>query len=239
MNQASATQPSLNAPQPALVVRDAAKTYASGAAAVRALDGVSLQVDPGEFVLLVGPSGSGKTTLLSIMGCILRPTSGSVVIAGRDVTGWKEPELARVRLAHIGFVFQSYNLFPALTARENVMVTLDLKGVAKASARQRAAELLDSVGLAGKLDAYPNALSSGQKQRVAVARALAGDPEIILADEPTAALDSKSGHQVIAILRALAKDKGRAVVIVTHDNRILEFADRIIHIEDGRITNGG
>lgn len=119
------------------------------------------------------------------------------------------------------------------------MVTLDLKGVAKASARQRAAELLESVGLGGKLDAYPNALSSGQKQRVAVARALAGDPEIILADEPTAALDSKSGHQVIAILRALAKDKGRAVVIVTHDNRILEFADRIVHIEDGRITNGG
>lgn len=222
----------------AVAVRDLRKTFSSGAAAVCALDGVSMQVNPGEFVLLMGPSGSGKTTLLSVMGCILRPSSGSVLVSGKEVTGLKEPALARVRLAHIGFVFQSYNLFPTLTARENVMVSLDLKGVPAGDAREGAGALLDSVGLGGRLDAYPSQLSGGQKQRVAIARALAGDPGIILADEPTGALDSKSGHQVMVTLRDLAKERGRAVVVVTHDNRILEFADRVVHIEDGQITNG-
>lgn len=225
-------------PQAAVSVQEITKTFATGAAAVQALDGVSLDVAPGEFVLLMGPSGSGKTTLLSIMGCIMRPSSGAVRVAGREVAGLPEGELARVRLAQMGFVFQGYNLFPALMARENVMVAFDLKGVPKSEARERAAELLESVGLGGKLNAYPSQLSGGQKQRVAIARALAGDPAIILADEPTGALDSKSGHQIMATLHGLAKEKGRAVVIVTHDNRILEFADRIVHIEDGRITSG-
>lgn len=230
--------PSTETRADAVAVRNLSKTFSSGAAAVHALDDVSLRIAPGEFVLLMGPSGSGKTTLLSIMGCILRPSSGAVSVAGRDVTGLKEADLARVRLAHIGFVFQNYNLFPTLTACENVMVMLDLKGTSGAEARTQATSLLEMVGLGARMDAYPANLSGGQKQRVAIARALAGDPKIILADEPTGALDSKSGHQVMVTLRALAKEKGRAVVIVTHDNRILEFADRIVEIEDGRIVDG-
>ena len=221
---------------PAISVRGLTKTFGEGAAAVRALDGVDLDVAGGEVLLLMGPSGSGKTTLLSIMGCILRPTSGRVAIRGRDVTGLNERQLPGVRLAHIGFVFQGFNLFPTLTARENVEVALDLKGVRGSGARRRAQELLERVGLREKAAGYPADLSGGEKQRVAIARALAGDPDIILADEPTAALDSQSGRAVIELLRELAHARGRAVVLVTHDPRILEFADRTIHIEDGRIV---
>ncbi len=216
-------------------VRGVTKTFEEGAAAVRALDGVNLDVRRGEIVLLMGPSGSGKTTLLSIIGCILRPSAGSVEIAGREVTRLDERELPRVRLGQIGFVFQGFNLFPTLTAGENVELSLNLKGVRGREARRRAQALLQQVGLAEKYDAFPADLSGGQKQRVAIARALAGDPEIILADEPTAALDSQSGRAVIELLRELAHARGRAVVLVTHDNRILEFADRIMHIEDGKI----
>ena len=216
-------------------VRGVTKTFEEGAAAVRALNGVNLDVRRGEIVLLMGPSGSGKTTLLSIIGCILRPSAGSVEIAGREVTRLDERELPRVRLGQIGFVFQGFNLFPTLTAGENVELSLNLKGVRGREARRRAQPLLQQVGLAEKYDIYPANLSGGQKQRVAIARALAGDPEIILADEPTAALDSQSGRAVIELLRELAHARGRAVVLVTHDNRILEFADRIVHIEDGKI----
>jgi putative ABC transport system ATP-binding protein len=220
---------------PAVAVSGLGKTFAAGSAAVVALEDVTLAVDPGEFVLLMGPSGSGKTTLLSIMGCLLRPTAGSVRVAGREITGLGEKELARIRLVHLGFIFQSYNLFPTLTARENVMVALDLKAVSRAEAKEQAAEVMGMVGLGDKLASYPGDLSGGQKQRLAIARALAGRPGIILADEPTAALDSKSGRNVMTILHDLAKTQGRAVVIVTHDNRILDFADRIVRIEDGRI----
>lgn len=220
---------------PAIAVQDITKTYASGAAAVRALDRASLEISAGEMVLLMGPSGSGKTTLLSVMGCILKPTSGSVRIQGREVTGLEETQLPAVRLAHIGFIFQGFNLFPTLTAAENVELTLDLKNVRSSAARHRAGELLAQVGLADKAGAFPADLSGGQKQRVAIARALAGEPEIILADEPTAALDWSSGRSVIALLRGLAREHGRAVVVVTHDSRALEFADRIVQIEDGKI----
>ena len=220
---------------PIIEVRDLTKTYAEGAAQSRALDGVNLDVHPGEVTLLMGPSGSGKTTLVSIMGCILRPTSGSVKIAGREVTGLPERQLPAVRLNHIGFVFQGFNLFPTLTAAENVAVALDLKGIRGEKARGRSRTLLAAVGLADKYDAFPADLSGGQKQRVAIARALAGDPEIILADEPTAALDKTSGLAVMEMLRSLAIEHRRAVVIVTHDNRILDYADRIVRIEDGRI----
>ena len=219
----------------AIEVRDLTKTYAEGAAAARALDGVNLDVERGEMVLLMGPSGSGNTTLVSIMGCILRPTSGSVRIAGREVSGLPERDLPAVRLHHIGFVFQGFNLFPTLTAAENVEVALDLKKIRGAEARRRSGSLLDQVGLSDKLAAYPADLSGGQKQRVAIARALAGEPEIVLADEPTAALDKESGATVLKMLRRLAHDNGRAVVIVTHDARTLEYADRIVRIEDGRI----
>jgi putative ABC transport system ATP-binding protein len=219
----------------AVSVRSLTKTYASGAMEVRALDGVDLDVHAGEVLLLMGPSGSGKTTLVSIMGCILRPTSGSVKLRGAKVSSLTERELPRVRLDHIGFVFQGFNLFPTLTAGENVELSLDLKGIRGKPAQTRAAALLEQVGLGDKYRAWPANLSGGQKQRVAIARALAGEPEIILADEPTAALDSHSGRVVMEMLRDLAKRRNRAVTIVSHDNRILEYADRVVCIEDGRV----
>ncbi len=221
----------------AIEVRDLTKTYAEGTAAARALDGVNLDVQAGEVTLLMGPSGSGKTTLVSIMGAILRPSSGSVKIAGREITGLRERELPAVRLNHIGFVFQGFNLFPTLTAVENVELTLKLKKVRGSEARARARTLLDDVALSDKYDAYPADLSGGQKQRVAIARALAGQPDIVLADEPTAALDKDSGRTVMKLLHALARERGRAVVIVTHDSRVLEYADRIVRIEDGRVSD--
>ena len=186
--------------------------------------------------MLMGPSGSGKTTLLSIMGCILTATSGSVQIAGREVVGLGEKQLPALRLEHIGFVFQGFNLFPTLTAGENVELMLDLKGVSAAKAKTRAQELLEQVGLGEKYNAFPADLSGGQKQRVAIARALAGDPGIILADEPTAALDSHTGRNVMEMMSELAHKRGRSVVIVTHDSRVLGFADRIVKIEDGAIA---
>jgi putative ABC transport system ATP-binding protein len=185
----------------------------------------------------MGPSGSGKATLLSIMGCILRATSGQVTIQGRDITALPERALPRIRLEHIGFIFQGFNLFPALNVLENVELALELKGLRGAPAKRQAAELLDRVSLSDKAKSLPADLSGGQKQRVAIARALAGEPGIILADEPTAALDSTSGKLVIELLRELAHEKNRAVVVVTHDNRVLSYADRIVHIEDGRIAN--
>ena len=222
---------------PSVSVRNISKTYAQGEAAMRALDGVDLDVGRGELVLLMGPSGSGKTTLLSIMGCILRPSAGTVRILDRDVSSLPERELPRVRLENIGFVFQGFNLFPTLTAQANVALALDLHGVARPEASRRAAALLDRVGLGAKRAAYPADLSGGQKQRVAIARALAGDPPVVLADEPTAALDTHSGHVVMGLLRALAHERGRAVVIVSHDTRMLGYADRIVQLEDGRITD--
>jgi putative ABC transport system ATP-binding protein len=222
--------------QPAIEVRQLTKTYAEGNTGTLALRGVDLDVHPGELLMLMGPSGSGKTTLLSIMGCILRASSGSVRIAGRDITQLTEKQLPGIRLEHIGFVFQGFNLFPTLSAGENVELMLDLKGVTAKSAKKRAAELLDQVGLADKYGSFPADLSGGQKQRIAIARALAGEPEIILADEPTAALDSHTGKTVMEMMSELAHKRGRAVVIVTHDSRVLTFADRIVKIEDGAIA---
>ena len=221
----------------AIIVRDVTKAYVEGGASVPALRGVDLEVHSGEIVMLVGPSGSGKTTLLSIMGCILQASSGSIRIAGQEVGHLRENELPRVRLGHIGFVFQGFNLFPTLTAGENIELMLDLKGIRGPQARERAYELLKRVGLADKFDVVPANLSGGQKQRVAIARALAGDPEIILADEPTAALDSHTGRTIMEMMRDLAHERGRAVLIVTHDPRVLEFADRIVRIEDGMIDD--
>lgn len=221
---------------PAISVRALTKTYHEGSAGTLALRGVDLDVYPGELVLLMGPSGSGKTTLLSIVGCILTATSGSVRILGKEVTGLSQDELPSIRLAHIGFIFQGFNLFQTLTARENVELMLGLKGVQGQAATRRAQELLDQVGLGPKARSFPSDLSGGEKQRVAIARALAGEPQIILADEPTASLDSKVGRNVLGILRSLAHDRGGAVVVVTHDPRALEFGDRIISIEDGMIA---
>jgi putative ABC transport system ATP-binding protein len=218
-------------------IRDLYKTYGKGSAEVHALNGVSLDVNAGEFLVLMGPSGSGKTTLISIMGCILQATKGSVKIDGQEMVGLRESALPAVRLRHFGFIFQGFNLFPALTVRENVEIALDLKGIRGGKARQRAMELLTRVGLADKAKRFPADLSGGQKQRVAIARALAGDPPIILADEPTAALDSVSGRTVVEILTSLAREQGRAVVVVTHDPRVLGYAHRIVRIEDGKAVS--
>jgi putative ABC transport system ATP-binding protein len=212
------------------------KVYREGATELRALQSVDLDVRAGELTLLMGPSGSGKTTLLSILGCILRASDGKLEVLGEDVSALAESELPRIRREAIGFVFQGFNLFPTLTAAENVALALDVRGHRGAAAKKRGEELLAEVGLSQKARSFPAELSGGQKQRVAIARALAGDPPILLADEPTAALDWTSGRTVIELLRRLARDHGRAVVLVTHDPRILSFGDRIIHLEDGRIV---
>src|SRR5450631_4424526 len=222
--------------KPAIAVRQLTKAYAEGSAGTLALSGVDLDVHAGELLMLVGPSGSGKTTLLSIMGCILTATSGSVRLAGREVSTLREKELPAIRLEHVGFIFQGFNLFPTLTAGENVELMLDLKGVRGSVAKTRAGQLLEQVGIGEKYNSFPSDLSGGQKQRVAIARALAGEPAIVLADEPTAALDSHTGRNVIEMMSELAHRNGRAVVIVTHDSRLLEFADRTIRIEDGLIA---
>lgn len=220
---------------PAISVRNLTKTFGSGQARTEALDSVSLDVHPGEVVLLMGPSGSGKTTLLSILGCILRPDVGSVVINGQEIVGLPEAGLCRLRQRSIGFIFQNYNLFNTLRTEENIMVALDLQGVPTRTARDKAVMAMESVGLGDKIGGMPADLSGGQKQRLAVARALAGNPDIILADEPTAALDSANGRMIINLLRELALKRGRCVVVVTHDNRIFDYADRIVIIEDGRL----
>lgn len=220
---------------PSIELTGVGKVFGSGQNRTVALDAVSLSAATGEIVLLMGPSGSGKTTLLSIMGCILKPDQGSVRIAGREITGCTHDELARIRLAHIGFIFQEYHLFNTLSAVQNVMVTLDLAGKRSAEAAEIAARTLGLVGLGDRLNEYPENLSGGQKQRLAIARALAGNPGIILADEPTAALDSENGRNVLEILRDLAHNHGRTVIIVTHDPRISAYADRIVSIEDGRL----
>jgi putative ABC transport system ATP-binding protein len=222
---------------PVIVASGITHTFGSGPTAFTALRSIGLEVFPGEVLLLMGPSGSGKTTLVHILGCLLRPSEGSIALHGNIVGSLSDEALGALRLRNFGFVFQAYNLFPMLTATENVMVALDLMGIASRAARNRARELLTLVGLEHRLGAYPNELSSGQKQRVAIARALAGDPEILIADEPTAALDAENGLKAMELFCMLAHRQGRAVVIVTHDPRIVHLADRIVHIEDGRIAS--
>jgi putative ABC transport system ATP-binding protein len=213
-----------------------AKDLGSGAAKVAALRGVSLALNGGELTLLMGPSGSGKTTLLSILGCILAPTEGTVWICGRSTGGLGPEDMALVRRAKVGFVFQSFHLFPTLSAIDNVRLALDVRGEASRAARVKSQEALAKVGLAHKTRAFPRELSGGEQQRVAIARAIVGGPSVILADEPTAALDGENGRAIMGILAEAARERERAVLIVTHDPRVLPFADRVIHIEDGRIA---
>lgn len=210
-------------------------SYRSWGEDVQVLHGVDLEIYRGEVQLLMGPSGSGKTTLLSILAGILTPTGGSVTLMGQDITRLNNRQLARFRLEHIGFIFQGFNLFPALTAQENVEVALNLKGIQGRTARRMAMELLDHVALSDKAASLPKQLSGGQKQRVAIARALAANPPLVFADEPTAALDAHSGHGVMDLLHGLAKEDGATVVIVTHDPRIVDVADRIAYMEDGQL----
>ena len=212
------------------------KIYGSGEFAVSALKETNFRVLGGEIVAVMGPSGSGKTTLLTIAGALLRPTTGSVAICGIDVTQMDESKLAAIRRERIGFVYQSFNLLEALTALENVRIVLQVqRNHSKAHAAERAREMLEVFGLSHRIDSLPKKMSDGEKQRVAIARALAKDPELILADEPTANLDAKRGHEVMALLRQKAMELHKAVVVVSHDNRIREFAHRIVWLEDGRL----
>jgi putative ABC transport system ATP-binding protein len=220
----------------AVDARGITKVFGSGALAFQALRGVDFQVRTGELVMLVGPSGSGKTTLLSILGCVLSATEGELSLFGLSVTGARDGDLPALRRALIGFVFQGHNLISSATAFDNVKMVLELRGTSGRAARREAEQLLDRVGLADKRWNLPAELSGGQRQRVAIARALAGAPPLVLADEPTAALDAVSGHQVTQLLVELSRERGTTVVVVTHDNRIFDLADRIVHIEDGRIT---
>jgi len=221
---------------PLLAARNIIKTITTAAGDLHILKGVSMDLRPGELTLLMGPSGSGKTTLLSILGCILTATAGELKIAGEEAVGKPAEGLADIRRRHVGFVFQGYNLFPTLTAVENVMVALDVRGALTRDPTQTSIDALKSVGLGHRLNTYPSKLSGGEKQRVAIARSLAGRPSVILADEPTAALDSENGKAVMELLQSVAHDPTRAVLAVTHDHRTLPYADRIIRIEDGIIV---
>jgi putative ABC transport system ATP-binding protein len=220
---------------PIIEAVDVVQVLGDGASRVQALKGVSLSLAGGQLTLLMGPSGSGKTTLLTVLGCMLAPTDGAVRVRGRSTTSAGPGELAKIRRDHIGFVFQSYHLFPTLTALENVRLALDVRGERAERAINKAKEVLSAVGLSHKEDAFPQELSGGERQRVAIARAIVGDASAILADEPTGALDSENGHAVMTILAKIAADPSRAVLVVTHDPRVAPFANRVIHIEDGRI----
>lgn len=207
--------------------------FQSGQQRFQVLQGIDLEIRSGDIQLLMGPSGSGKTTLLSILAGLLTPTMGKVYLLGEEITKMSRTKLARFRRQNIGFIFQDFNLFPALTAAENIEAVLNIKGIRGKVARYQAQALLEQVGLGLKANQKPGDLSGGQKQRVAIARALAGNPRLIMADEPTAALDSHSGHTVIELLRHLAKEGGCTVLMVTHDPRIIDVADRVAYLEDG------
>jgi putative ABC transport system ATP-binding protein len=226
---------SVSARTGAIAARGVGMVFQSGQQWYQALKGINLEIQQGQIQLLMGPSGSGKTTLLSILAGMLTPSAGRVFLLGQEITKMSRAQLAQFRLKNIGFIFQGFNLFPALTAAENIELALEIKGIRGRKARQQAQMLLEQVGLADKAKLHPRDLSGGQKQRVAIARALAGNPQLIMADEPTAALDSHSGHAVIELLRRLAKEGGCTVLMVTHDPRIVDVADRVLYLEDGEI----
>ncbi|RXH32632.1 ABC transporter ATP-binding protein [Bradyrhizobium zhanjiangense] len=215
------------------------KTLGRGAGEVKALRGIDLTLRRGEFTLLMGPSGSGKTTLLLVLGCMLAPSSGALTVSGTPTSGVDKEGLARIRRDHIGFVFQSYHLFPTLTAAQNVQLALDIRHERGGKARKRAQEALNLVGLEQKADTLPGELSGGEQQRVAIARAFVANPSVILADEPTAALDGNNGRSIMRILADAAHQRERAVLVVTHDPRVIPFADRIVEIEDGLLVDTG
>lgn len=221
---------------PVIELQNITKVYQMGEVEVRALRDVSLQIEEGEIIAVMGPSGSGKSTMMNIVGCLDQPTSGAYFIEGRDVSQLGDDQLAQIRNRKIGFVFQTFNLLARTSALENVMLPLIYAGVGMTDRKKRAEEALISVGLSERVTHSPNELSGGQQQRVAIARALVNNPAIILADEPTGNLDSKSGVEVMAILQWLNKYKGITVTLVTHDPVIAQHAQRIVHIHDGRIT---
>lgn len=218
-------------------VQQASKIYQTGDTIITALEPSDLDVRAGELLLIVGPSGSGKTTLLSLLGCVIYPTQGRVVVGGQDISKLNETQLAELRLRHIGFVFQSFNLIQPLTAEDNVLLPLRLQKVPAAEAKERASRALAAVGMSDRRGQLPKQLSGGQQQRVAIARALVTEPSLILCDEPTAALDAKSAEIVMHELKNLAS-QGKALAVVTHDMRLRSFADRIVYVDQGRVLSG-
>lgn len=220
----------------AVSCRAVTKVYGSGSSQVNALRGVDLDIHSGQMTLLVGPSGCGKTTLLSIIAGILNPTAGDLLVLGQNLASMSGTQRVKFRGKHIGFVFQQFNLLPALTAEENVTIPLVIGGMAKKKALVRARELLDAVDMSHRAEALPGTLSGGQQQRVAICRALAHEPRLLVCDEPTSALDSHTGHTIMELLKKTGVQAGRAVIVVTHDPRVYEFGDRIAYMEDGRIV---
>jgi putative ABC transport system ATP-binding protein len=220
-----------------ITLNNISHTYGSGGTAITALREINLTIRSGELTLLLGPSGSGKTSLLQIMGCLLTPSGGDVELLGKNNHALTRVALTEFRRQHFGFVFQHYNLFPTLRAWENIAIALDLKNTPKREMREIAIQSLARLGLGDRGDSFPSQLSGGQQQRVAIARALAGKPPILLADEPTAALDGKTGHSVAKLLQQLAHEENCAVVVVTHDPRMMNTGDRVITLEDGVMVN--
>lgn len=234
-NPADAAAVSGAAASPALRMEAVRKVYEVGDEEVVALDHASITVAPDEIVALLGPSGSGKTTLCSIAGGLLSATSGTVTVGGRDISGYSSKQLSRFRQEAVGFVFQAVNLVPFLTARENLLVVDELGRRTGRAARDRADQLLEELGLADRRNNLPGQLSGGQRQRVAIGRALMNEPELVLFDEPTSALDTKLGEQVMELIRSEMKSRGTAAIVVTHDERIVHYADRSLHITDGHL----
>nr|WP_137676811.1 ABC transporter ATP-binding protein [Parerythrobacter lutipelagi] len=228
-----------NTAQPAICTRGVTRDFPAGQDTITVLHGIDLDVKAGELTYLVGESGSGKTTLISIMCGILWPTEGEVQVFGTDIYHLSDTELVNFRLENIGFIFQQYNLIPAIDAASNAAVPLIAQGMPRHEARERSIEMFDKLNILDQADKLPNQLSGGQQQRVAIARALVHEPRLVVCDEPTAALDASSGRRVMDLLRDVAVAEDRACIIVTHDNRIFDLADRILVLEDGRITHDG
>lgn len=222
--------------RPAVDCRALAKTYGEGDTAVQALRGIDIEINPGELTMLVGPSGCGKTTLISIIAGILDKSDGDIDVFGENIAAMGAAKRTAWRRDRIGFVFQSFNLMPALNATENVAIPLLIKGVPRKQALDRAAQMLERVGLGDRRHSAPSQLSGGQQQRVAIGRALVHEPQLVVCDEPTSSLDHETGHAVMQVLRDVAAVGDRALVVVTHDARIFEFADRIARMDDGRVT---
>jgi putative ABC transport system ATP-binding protein len=224
-------------PQPVVSIENLNHYFGKGSLRKQILFNVSLEIQPGEIVLMTGPSGSGKTTLLTLMGGLRSPQEGSLKILGEELAGASTNQLVEVR-RNIGYIFQAHNLLKCLTARQNVQMSLELHPqFSSEEAAAKSAAMLEAVGLGERVNYYPDSLSGGQKQRVAIARALVSHPKLVLADEPTAALDSKSGRDVVELMQRLAKEQGCTILMVTHDNRILDIADRIVHMEDGHLKS--
>ena len=222
--------------KPVIELHEVWKIYQMGEVEVQALRGISMTIKQGEFVAIMGPSGSGKSTCVNMVGCLDVPSKGTVFLDAQDISHLHESELAQIRGRKIGFIFQTFNLVPTLTARENVSLPMVFQGVPLEKRERRSKELLELVGLGDRMNHKPSELSGGQRQRVAIARALANDPEVILADEPTGNLDSKTGEHVMTFLRKLNKEENKTVILVTHDAKLSKVADRIIHIHDGKIS---